>query len=251
MGAIFARPGPCLGLGLVVALAGCAAEGPEAAPVLLVAVAPVERMVMPPALPGRITALSLPDLSQPAPLPVVVPVVAPAPEPEPAAPAAPAPVAAAPVMVAAEPVAPVVAVAVAPVIVAAVATAPPAPDPAPIAEAPAPATEPPPAPPVVVASAPPPEPIPRPPAAPREPREGPRVQLVAAGSEAEAMRHWARLTQQLPELTEGRTPLVLTLERPDQPTVFRLRLGGFASAEAAQAWCAQLRARGSACWVSG
>jgi cell division septation protein DedD len=77
------------------------------------------------------------------------------------------------------------------------------------------------------------------------------VQLVAAGSEAEARAHWAAFVQRLPDLAEGREPFILPFERPGQPTVWRLRAGGFASAAEAQAWCDRLRARGAACWVSG
>jgi hypothetical protein len=92
-------------------------------------------------------------------------------------------------------------------------------------------------------------------AAPRPPRlaapGGPQVQLVAAGSEAEATAHWNGFAQRAPDLAEGRSPLVLAFERPGLPTVWRLRVGGFESAGAAGAWCGRLRARGIACWVSG
>lgn len=87
-------------------------------------------------------------------------------------------------------------------------------------------------------------------AGPAAGREGPLVQLVAAGSEAEARAYWAGFVQRLPDLAEGAIPRILPFERPGQPTVWRLRLGGFANAEAAQAWCERLRARGSGCWVA-
>lgn len=82
-------------------------------------------------------------------------------------------------------------------------------------------------------------------------REGPQVQLVAAGSEAEARAHWSGFAQRLPDLAEGREPQILAVERPGQAMIWRLRVGGFADAGAAHAWCERLRARGGSCWVSG
>ncbi len=90
------------------------------------------------------------------------------------------------------------------------------------------------------------------PEGPRErPREGPRVQLVAAGSEAEARAHWSGFVQRLPDLAEGREPYFVASERPGQAMIWRLRVGGFADAGEARAWCERLRARGGNCWVAG
>jgi hypothetical protein len=114
--------------------------------------------------------------------------------------------------------------------------------------APAPAVPPPAASPAPPPAAPPPAAAPAPTPAGRE---GARVQLVAAGSQAEAERHWAAFRQRAPDLAEGREPLIQPLERPGQGMIWRLRVGGFADAEEAGRWCARLRERGLGCWVAG
>lgn len=78
-----------------------------------------------------------------------------------------------------------------------------------------------------------------------------RVQLVAAGSEAEAMRIWSALAQRAPELAEGRRPVVLRAERERAQAIWRLRVGDFTTPEEAASYCARLRERGQACWVAG
>lgn len=72
------------------------------------------------------------------------------------------------------------------------------------------------------------------------------VQLVAAGSEEGARSDWARLQRRAPELA-GRSPIVTKLERDGQPTLWRLRTGGFADQAAARAFCAQLREKSVNC----
>jgi hypothetical protein len=76
------------------------------------------------------------------------------------------------------------------------------------------------------------------------------VQLGALDSQAGALAEWDRLSRRAPGLLDGRTPQVIRFERPDKPTMWRLRTGGF-SAEAARDFCAEVRAKGGACAVIG
>jgi hypothetical protein len=77
------------------------------------------------------------------------------------------------------------------------------------------------------------------------------VQLVAAGSAAETMAHWDGFARRQPTLAAGRAPLVQQVERPGQPPIFRLRVGGFAGRDEAERYCAELRGQSIACWVAG
>ena len=76
------------------------------------------------------------------------------------------------------------------------------------------------------------------------------VQLGALDSQAGALAEWERLSRRAPGLLDGRTPQVIRFDRPDKPTMWRLRTGGF-SAEAARDFCAEVRAKGGACAVIG
>jgi len=76
------------------------------------------------------------------------------------------------------------------------------------------------------------------------------VQLSAARTEEGARADWARLQRRVPELA-GRAPVVTAFERDGQPTLYRLRTGGFADAAAARAFCEQIRAREIACMPVG
>jgi hypothetical protein len=73
------------------------------------------------------------------------------------------------------------------------------------------------------------------------------VQLGALASAEAARAEWDRLAARAPELMRGRSPQILRLEREGTTPLFRLRTTGFADAEAARAFCEQLRARGGAC----
>ena len=77
-----------------------------------------------------------------------------------------------------------------------------------------------------------------------------QVQLLAGPTEAGARADWDRLLRRVPELA-GRAPVVTKLEREGQPTLWRLRTGGFADAVAARAFCEQLRARQIGCIPAG
>lgn len=88
------------------------------------------------------------------------------------------------------------------------------------------------------------------PAAPRAASGSFTVQLGALDSQAGALAEWDRLSRRAPELLNGRTPQVMRFDRPDKPTMWRLRTGGF-SADAARDFCNEVRAKGGACAVIG
>lgn len=128
-----------------------------------------------------------------------------------------------PAAVMAPPVSPTVAPVAPP---AAAPVAPPAPEPAPAAT------------PVVAATP-----------APARPATSGRVQvqLGALSSEEAARTEWERLSRRAPELLQGRTPIILRLERGGQPTLYRLRTSGLPDQDAARDFCEQMRGRGGAC----
>ncbi|HQT47656.1 MAG TPA: SPOR domain-containing protein [Acidocella sp.] len=74
------------------------------------------------------------------------------------------------------------------------------------------------------------------------------VQLAATGDEPGAEAEWGALQRKMPRLFAGRTPEILPAVVNGQ-SVWRLRLGGFADAAAAQAFCASVTAKGGACRV--
>jgi cell division septation protein DedD len=77
------------------------------------------------------------------------------------------------------------------------------------------------------------------------------VQLGALTTEEAARTEWARLSRLLPEQFRGRTPMILRFDRPNAVPLWRLRMGGFADADAARGFCETVRARGGACAVVG
>lgn len=113
------------------------------------------------------------------------------------------------------------------------ATAPATPAPAPVAAAPVPRAAPA-------------QPAARPAAA--APATGGRsmIQLAAATTEEGARSEWARLQRRAPDLA-GRAHSITKLERDGQPTLWRLRAGGFADPAAARAFCVQLREKNVGC----
>jgi hypothetical protein len=92
--------------------------------------------------------------------------------------------------------------------------------------------------------------VPAPPAPRIAPGGSVAVQLGALDSEAGARTEWDRLARRAPELLNGRGPQIMRFDRPDKPTMWRLRTGGF-SPEAARDFCAEVRAKGGACAVIG
>jgi Flp pilus assembly protein TadD len=72
------------------------------------------------------------------------------------------------------------------------------------------------------------------------------VQLAAVPSEEAAQSEWRRLQEQVPQLLGDHHPIVTKIER-DGRVFWRLRTDGFADASEAAAFCARLRAAGTAC----
>jgi hypothetical protein len=77
-----------------------------------------------------------------------------------------------------------------------------------------------------------------------------QVQLAATADEGGAEAAWTAAKKKAPDLLAGKNPIILPAVINGQ-SVWRVRLSGFASAAAAQAFCAQLTAQGTACTVAG
>ncbi len=77
-----------------------------------------------------------------------------------------------------------------------------------------------------------------------------QVQLAATADEGGAEAAWTTAQQKAPNLLSGKSPIILPAVVNGQ-SVWRVRLSGFTSADAAQAFCAQLTAKGAACVVAG
>ena len=77
---------------------------------------------------------------------------------------------------------------------------------------------------------------------------GPAVQIGAVSSEALADKTWNEAVAVAPGLAAGKGKGVEKVEK-DGKTLYRTSVTGFASREAAQAFCAKLKAAGKACFV--
>jgi cell division septation protein DedD len=120
------------------------------------------------------------------------------------------------------------------------AAAPPAPKPA--APAPAPKA-------AIAAAAPAPKPPPKAPTAPTAAKPGAAaVQIGAVASPSLADKTWNDAVAVAPGLAAGKGKGVEPVEK-DGKTLYRTSVTGFASREAAQAFCAKLKAAGKACFV--
>lgn len=90
-------------------------------------------------------------------------------------------------------------------------------------------------------------------AAPARPAPAPngtiRVQLGALTSEEAARAEWDRLARRHADLLGAFRPQVVRFEREGQPTLYRLRTGGFADVAAAQSFCEQARAKQMPCTI--
>ena len=106
------------------------------------------------------------------------------------------------------------------------------------------AATPPPATPVA-ASANPPSAIPGP-----KPSAPPQVQLAAVADEGKAEAAWNTVEKQAPDLLGGKTPIIVPAVVNGQ-SVWRVRVGGFASYADAKKLCDALVAKGVACLVPG
>jgi len=75
------------------------------------------------------------------------------------------------------------------------------------------------------------------------------VQLAATRSEDGVLTVWGQLEQKFPDLLKGRQPEIIPAIVNGQ-SVWRLRIGGFASADAAKSFCDSLTSKGAACAVA-
>ncbi len=75
------------------------------------------------------------------------------------------------------------------------------------------------------------------------------VQLAATSDEDGVLAVWVQLQQKFPFVVKDRQPEVIPAIVNGQ-SVWRLRVGGFASADAAKAFCDELAAKGAACTVA-
>jgi hypothetical protein len=75
------------------------------------------------------------------------------------------------------------------------------------------------------------------------------IQLAALQSEEAAKSEWGRLAKRMPDLFNGRHPLVVRAEH-DGHVYWRLRMGGFGDAGQATQFCEHVRAKGSGCSVA-
>ncbi len=75
------------------------------------------------------------------------------------------------------------------------------------------------------------------------------VQLASASDESAAAQIWAGLAKTMPDVLGSRQPEIIPTVINGN-SVWRLRLGGFADAASAQAFCATVTARGASCTVA-
>lgn len=75
------------------------------------------------------------------------------------------------------------------------------------------------------------------------------VQLAATNSEDGVLSVWVQLQQKFPDLLKGRQPEIIPAIVNGQ-SVWRLRIGGFASPDAAKSFCDLLTSKGAACAVA-
>lgn len=75
------------------------------------------------------------------------------------------------------------------------------------------------------------------------------VQLLSARSEALAAEEWGNLAETHAALFAGLAHEIVRAEIPGRGTYYRLRVGGYAAADEAQALCAALKAKGTDCLV--
>lgn len=76
------------------------------------------------------------------------------------------------------------------------------------------------------------------------------AQIAAFRSEADALADWARFSRAYPELSAGKNADIQRADLGDRGIYYRLRINGFATREAANAFCGALQTRGQACLVA-
>ena len=77
-----------------------------------------------------------------------------------------------------------------------------------------------------------------------------KIQLGAFKSQAEADQNWARISSKHADILGGYAHLVVKADLPNG-TYYRLRVSGYATADAAKQACAKLSARGQGCFFAG
>ncbi|MBU6448324.1 MAG: SPOR domain-containing protein [Rhodospirillales bacterium] len=75
------------------------------------------------------------------------------------------------------------------------------------------------------------------------------VQLAATSTEDGVLAIWVQLQQKFPDVMNGRQPEIIPAIVNGQ-SIWRLRVGGFASADAAKSFCDDLTSKGAACTVA-
>ncbi len=76
------------------------------------------------------------------------------------------------------------------------------------------------------------------------------VQLASLLSEQDARAEWRRLLKRMPGLLTDRKPVFIKAERNGR-TYWEIRTGGFTDTAQAAAFCQQVQAAGSGCFVGG
>ncbi|MEQ8434894.1 MAG: SPOR domain-containing protein [Oceanicaulis sp.] len=95
-------------------------------------------------------------------------------------------------------------------------------------------------------------------AAPAEPEPTPQAgvdqpylaQIAAFRSEEDARSDWRRFARSFPDLASGRNADIQRADLGERGIYYRLRINGFATRDAANAYCQTLQARGQACMVA-
>jgi hypothetical protein len=75
------------------------------------------------------------------------------------------------------------------------------------------------------------------------------VQLAALTSEDAARNEWEKLARRMPDLLNGRRPMISRIEH-DGHTFWRVRTAGFADLAQARAFCEHVRQKGGGCSVA-
>ncbi|MGX6647388.1 SPOR domain-containing protein [Maricaulaceae bacterium MS644] len=90
--------------------------------------------------------------------------------------------------------------------------------------------------------------------APAEPQPGAAqpylAQIAAFRSEEDAQSDWRRFARSFPDLASGRNADIQRADLGERGIYYRLRVNGFATRDAANAYCQTLQARGQACMVA-
>ncbi|OAB56600.1 hypothetical protein AY599_23960 [Leptolyngbya valderiana BDU 20041] len=76
------------------------------------------------------------------------------------------------------------------------------------------------------------------------------AQIAAFRSEADARADWTRFSRAFPDLAAGKNADIQRADLGDRGVYYRLRINGFATREAANAFCGTLQTRGQACLVA-